>query len=70
MKHDATNRRTRVTARRRRKGGAMLLAIAALALAPLAANAQLKVVTSTTDLYDIAKAVGGDRVEEIGRAHV
>lgn len=63
MKHDATNRRTRVTARRRRKGGAMLLAIAALALAPLAANAQLKVVTSTTDLYDIAKAVGGDRVE-------
>ena len=26
------------------------------------ADAQLKVVTSTTDLYDIARAVGGDRV--------
>jgi ABC-type Zn uptake system ZnuABC Zn-binding protein ZnuA len=33
-----------------------------LALWPLPARAQLKVVTSTTDLYDIAKAVGGDRV--------
>ncbi len=40
-----------------------LLALFALAIAPLAANAQLKVVTSTTDLYDIAKAVGGDRIE-------
>ena len=39
---------------------------AALIAAPLAgattAQAQLKVVTSTTDLYDIAKAVGGDRI--------
>ena len=26
------------------------------------ATAQLKVVTSTTDLYDIAKAVGGNRI--------
>src|SRR6476660_10257148 len=26
------------------------------------ARAQLKVVTSTTDLYDIAKAVGGDKI--------
>src|SRR5437879_6290833 len=26
------------------------------------AAAQLKVVTSTTDLYDIAKAVGGDKI--------
>jgi zinc/manganese transport system substrate-binding protein len=35
-----------------------------LALMPLAAQAQkLKVVTSTTDLYDIAKAVGGSRIE-------
>ncbi|HET9011310.1 MAG TPA: metal ABC transporter substrate-binding protein, partial [Gemmatimonadaceae bacterium] len=33
-----------------------------LALAPRAAQAQLKVVTSTTDLYDIAKAVGGNRI--------
>ena len=35
-----------------------------LALAALTprAEAQLKVVTSTTDLYDIAKAVGGDRI--------
>ncbi|HEX6537126.1 MAG TPA: metal ABC transporter substrate-binding protein [Gemmatimonadaceae bacterium] len=30
---------------------------------PTAARAQLNVVTSTTDLYDIAKAVGGDRIE-------
>ena len=39
---------------------------AALLVAPFAgattAEAQLKVVTSTTDLYDIAKAVGGDRI--------
>jgi zinc/manganese transport system substrate-binding protein len=33
-----------------------------LALAPRAAEAQLKVVTSTTDLYDIAKAVGGNKI--------
>jgi ABC-type Zn uptake system ZnuABC Zn-binding protein ZnuA len=33
-----------------------------LALAPRAAEAQLKVVTSTTDLYDIAKAVGGAKI--------
>jgi zinc/manganese transport system substrate-binding protein len=36
------------------------LAIAALAASP--AGAQLRVVTSTTDLYDIAKAVGGNRI--------
>ena len=39
---------------------------AALAAAPIGspstAHAQLKVVTSTTDLYDIAKAVGGDKI--------
>ena len=39
---------------------------AALLVAPFAgattAEAQLKVVTSTTDLYAIAKAVGGDRI--------
>lgn len=40
-----------------------LLALTAFAIAPVAANAQLKVVTSTTDLYDIARAVGGSRVE-------
>ena len=41
--------------------------LAALALSTSAvgaerAEAQLKVVTSTTDLYDIARAVGGDRI--------
>ncbi|HEY0997817.1 MAG TPA: metal ABC transporter substrate-binding protein [Gemmatimonadaceae bacterium] len=39
----------------------VLLAVL-VALAPRAAEAQLKVVTSTTDLYDIAKAVGGKRI--------
>ena len=39
-----------------------LLLAGLLALAPRLANAQLKVVTSTTDLYDIARAVGGDRI--------
>jgi zinc/manganese transport system substrate-binding protein len=39
----------------------LLLAVV-LALAPRAAEAQLKVVTSTTDLYDIAKAVGGAKI--------
>ena len=40
------------------------LAVATLlgALVATSARAQLHVVTSTTDLYDIAKAVGGDRV--------
>jgi zinc/manganese transport system substrate-binding protein len=36
------------------------LATAAVVAAPL--GAQLRVVTSTTDLYDIAKAVGGNRI--------
>ena len=40
----------------------LLLLAVVLALAPRAANAQLKVVTSTTDLYDIAKAVGRDKI--------
>src|SRR5215218_6521439 len=40
----------------------LLLVSAGLALAPRLAHAQLKVVTSTTDLYDIAKAVGGDKI--------
>jgi len=40
----------------------LLLVAAMLALAPHLAQAQLKVVTSTTDLYDIAKSVGGDKV--------
>ena len=40
----------------------LLLVAALLALAPRLAQAQLKVVTSTTDLYDIAKAVGGDKI--------
>jgi ABC-type Zn uptake system ZnuABC Zn-binding protein ZnuA len=38
------------------------LAALALALAPVAAPAQLKVVTSTTDLHHIASAVGGSRI--------
>lgn len=42
-------------------GGALLAALL-LAAAPSAARAQLEVVTSTTDLYDIAKAVGGTRI--------
>lgn len=44
---------------------ALRLALLAPALLPVAgrdAFAQLKVVTSTTDLYDIASAVGGDKV--------
>jgi len=41
---------------------AALLALFTLPIAPVAANAQLKVVTSTTDLYDIARAVGGSRI--------
>ena len=40
--------------------GALLLA-ATVAVAPRA-QAQLKVVTSSTDLYDLARAVGGDKV--------
>jgi ABC-type Zn uptake system ZnuABC Zn-binding protein ZnuA len=40
----------------------LLLVAGMLALAPRLAQAQLKVVTSTTDLYDIARSVGGDRI--------
>ncbi|MFL5577377.1 MAG: metal ABC transporter substrate-binding protein [Gemmatimonadaceae bacterium] len=43
---------------------ALVLAVA-LALPASAAQAQLKVVTSTTDLYDIAKSVGGDRISAV-----
>ena len=43
-----------------------IVAVAALAFVPArAAVAQLKVVTSTTDLYDIAKAVGGDKISAV-----
>jgi zinc/manganese transport system substrate-binding protein len=35
------------------------------AIVPQVARAQLKVVTSTTDLYDIARAVGGDKVKAV-----
>jgi len=41
---------------------ASLFLAGALALAPRVVQAQLKVVTSTTDLYDIAKAVGGQNI--------
>lgn len=40
--------------------GALLLAGSLAVASP--AQAQLKVVTSSTDLYDIAKAVGGDKI--------
>jgi ABC-type Zn uptake system ZnuABC Zn-binding protein ZnuA len=44
-------------------GRNLTLALAtALVVAAAPAGAQLKVVTSTTDLYDIAKAVGGSRI--------
>jgi zinc/manganese transport system substrate-binding protein len=36
--------------------------LAALVMAPAIASGQLRVMTSTTDLYDIAKAVGGDKI--------
>jgi zinc/manganese transport system substrate-binding protein len=39
----------------------LVLTVAVVGL-PAAALAQLNVVTSTTDLYDIAKAVGGDKI--------
>ncbi|HEV7990377.1 MAG TPA: metal ABC transporter substrate-binding protein [Gemmatimonadaceae bacterium] len=41
---------------------AVLVLAGVLALAPHTAQAQLKVVTSTTDLYDIAKSVGGNKI--------
>ena len=41
---------------------AAAVAVLGLALAPAPAAAQLKVVTSTTDLHDIATAVGGPRI--------
>jgi ABC-type Zn uptake system ZnuABC Zn-binding protein ZnuA len=45
------------------KGRHWIFAIAAaLGVSAASANAQLKVVTSTTDLYDIAKAVGGSNI--------
>ncbi|HEX4932938.1 MAG TPA: metal ABC transporter substrate-binding protein [Gemmatimonadaceae bacterium] len=45
----------------RRLAGVLALVVPLVA-APARARAQLKVVTSTTDLYDIARAVGGNRV--------
>src|SRR5687767_15674822 len=40
----------------------LLMAVAAVAMIATPAVAQLKVVTSTTDLADIAKEVGGNKV--------
>jgi ABC-type Zn uptake system ZnuABC Zn-binding protein ZnuA len=40
----------------------LLLFTALMAFAPRVVQAQLKVVTSTTDLYDIAKSVGGNKI--------
>jgi ABC-type Zn uptake system ZnuABC Zn-binding protein ZnuA len=45
-----------------RKLTLLLAAFAASTALAIPAGAQLKVVTSTTDLYDIAKAVGGNRI--------
>jgi len=47
------------------------LAFGALAFVSTVAAAQLKVVTSTTDLYDIARSVGGDHIDAtaIGRGY-
>lgn len=42
-----------------------LLALAALLAASAPARAQLEVVTSTTDLYDIARAVGGEHIRAV-----
>ena len=47
-----------------RRNFAFALAAALLAW-PLDAQAQLKVVTSTTDLYDIASAVGGNKIKAV-----
>ena len=47
-----------------RRNFTLALAAALVAL-PLRAEAQLKVVTSTSDLADIAKAVGGDRTNVV-----
>jgi ABC-type Zn uptake system ZnuABC Zn-binding protein ZnuA len=44
----------------RRRPGFLLALVASLGAAP--APAQLRAVTSTTDLYDIARSVGGERV--------
>jgi zinc/manganese transport system substrate-binding protein len=44
------------------RGFSVLLLAGVLALAPRGADAQLKVVASTTDLYDIARAVGGNKI--------
>jgi zinc/manganese transport system substrate-binding protein len=38
-------------------------AVLAAAVLPPPSAAQLRVVTSTTDLYDLARAVGGDRIQ-------
>src|SRR2546430_4932528 len=40
-----------------------LIACCVLALAPLADRAELKIVTTATDYADIAKQIGGDKVE-------
>jgi zinc/manganese transport system substrate-binding protein len=47
-----------------RRSVLFLLSIVA-AVAPHVARAQLKVVTATTDLYDIAKAVGADKITAV-----
>ena len=42
--------------------GALAVALLVASFSPQAASAQLKVVTSTTDLYDIAREVGGNLI--------
>lgn len=52
----------RRTVRARRLAWLACVATAAAVMPARVAEAQLRVVTSTTDLYDIARAVGGDRI--------
>src|SRR5205085_4393931 len=40
----------------------LIFAIAALLIAPLAAHANLNIVTTTTDYADLARQIGGDKV--------
>jgi ABC-type Zn uptake system ZnuABC Zn-binding protein ZnuA len=63
MKADQLTEKMRTSDMRLRTIVGTMLTTLTLALVPFTAHAQLKVVTSTTDLYDIAKAVGGDRID-------
>src|SRR5262245_39454074 len=55
--------RSGVVSTRYRRHSMILGAALLMALATPAMGQKLKVVTSTTDLYDIAREVGGDRID-------